>query len=217
MNNNLTDITVVLDRSSSMSSVAGKTIEGFNSFLDTQKSAQGSANITLVQFNTSYDVVIPTSDIQKAPPLTTRTFIPSGTTALLDAVGRAVTETGARLAAMPESERPGKVVFVALTDGEENSSSEWTWEKVSALITQQEKQYAWEFVFLGANIDAIATGAKLGVKGVNSMTYAHTDSGTTKAFASVGNNLKAFRGGMKCDVSYTMEDRAEQDKELHAT
>ena len=131
------DITVVLDRSGSMEAVADDTIGGFNHFVKDQREEAGSACLTLVQFDTEYEFVHRALPIAEVPRLTRQTFRPRGGTALLDALGRSINETGARLAAMPEAERPGRVVFVVLTDGEENSSREFHAAKVGQMIAHQ--------------------------------------------------------------------------------
>lgn len=204
-----TDITIVLDRSGSMASVVNDTIGGFNKFLDDQKKAPGSANITLNQFDTIFETPIPTSDIQKAPHLTTETFVPRGGTALLDAIGRAIVDTGTRLSANPA----GKVVFVIITDGEENSSHKFNSLQISEMISHQRDKYAWEFVFLGANQDAIATAASVGIHPANAMTYAHNAIGTARAFAAAGSNVRSYRAsGQSADLAWSTKQREEQEK-----
>lgn len=214
MKNNHTDITVVLDCSGSMSTVANDTIEGFNRFLADQQKAPGTAAITLYQFNDEFlDTTIQAQDIKTAPKLTDETFVPRGFTALLDAIGHAVTNTGERLDKMPVHDRPGKVVFVILTDGEENSSHEYTREKIFEMIKHQREKYSWEFVFLGADQDAIQAGQRLGVSFTNCMTYAKTVKGTLDAFAATASNLSAFRSGATQSIAYTASQHAEQQKE----
>jgi hypothetical protein len=191
MKTNHTDITIVLDRSGSMHSVAADTIGGFNKFLADQKSAPGTANLTLHQFDHAFETLIDGKDIQSAEDLTSSTFVPRGNTALLDAIGRAVTATGVRLAASPAD----KVVFVIITDGHENASKEFNLTKVNEMISHQKDKYSWEFVFLGANQDAIAAGQALGVNASSSMTYASNAMGTQSAFLSTSANLRNMRSG----------------------
>jgi len=195
MKTDLTDISVVLDRSGSMQSVRNDTIGGFNAFLKTQKEAPGEALFTLVQFDDQYEVVYSGKNIKDVPDLTEKTFVPRGMTALLDAIGRTINATGSRLATMPEDERPSKVIFVILTDGDENASKELTKEKVNELIKHQTEAYQWDFVFLGANQDAIKAGASMGIMAGNSMSYAANAKGTAAAFASVGATMCAYRSG----------------------
>ena len=147
MNRELTDIVVVLDRSGSMASVLDDTIGGFNTFLEEQKGAQGRARLTLTQFDNEYDIVHERRDVREVEPLTRATYIPRGTTALLDAVGRTVTSVRARIALDDASEQPWKVVFVIITDGQENASREFNRAQVFELIREQEKEAGWGFDF----------------------------------------------------------------------
>ena len=204
MKSNFTDITVVLDRSGSMSTVEKDTIGGFNQFIKDQKNVKGSANLTLVQFDTEYEFVHRAMPIETIPALE---FHPRGGTALLDAIGRAIHETGERLRNIPEYDRPSKVIFVILTDGEENSSKEYTKEKINKMITHQRDIYKWEFVFLGANQDAIGEAAKIGIFANNAMTYAATAGGISAAFATTSSNMASFRCGEALNMSYSSSDR----------
>lgn len=210
MKNNHTDITIVLDRSGSMADVAGDTIGGFNRFLDDQQKAPGTAALTLHQFDDVFDTVLDGCEVKSAKPLTNATFVPRGSTALLDAIGRAITRTGARLDKTPEHERAAKIVFVIITDGHENASREFTRFRVLEMIKHQREKYAWEFVFLGANHDAIAAAAAVGIGPANAMTYAHNAVGTSGAFASVAKNLTHYRCAAKVDMSFEADDRAVQ-------
>ena len=212
MKQNLTDINVVLDRSGSMESVRTDTIGGFNAFLKTQKEAPGEATLTLAQFDDQYEIVHNGKNIQDVPNLTAETFVPRGMTALLDAIGRTVNATGARLSAMPEDQRPGKVIFVILTDGQENKSSEFTKAKINEMIKHQKEAYRWDFVFLGANQDAIHAGTSLGINAGNTMTYAANSKGTAAAFASVGATMCAYRSGASQAKNqfFSDEDRKKQ-------
>jgi hypothetical protein len=210
MRQDLADLTIVLDRSGSMSAVKADTIGGFNTFLRDQQQVPGDARLTLVQFDTEYEFVHRGAPIRDVPPLNDTTFVPRGGTALLDAVGRAINEAGARLAAIPEADRPGKVIFVILTDGGENSSTEYTRDRVFQMISHQREKYAWEFVFIGANQDAIAAGQSLGIAKGSSMTYAANAVGTQSAFASTSNNLRSYRTGLTPDAAFTDDDRKKQ-------
>ena len=206
MRNDLTDITVVLDRSGSMASVADDTRGGFDTFVADQKKAPGEAVLTLVQFDDTYEFVYnarPIRDIGKLE------FVPRGSTALLDAIGRAINETGDRLRKMRESDRPGKVVFVIITDGQENASHEFTKAKVNDMISHQRNQYKWEFVFLGANQDAIQEASAIGISGLNAMTYSHNAGGVKAAFTATSSNLTSMRSGTMDTMNYSAEQRKE--------
>ena len=133
---------------------------GINSFIEQQKQEPGEANVTLVQFDTEYEFVHSGVPIRQVPAFK---LVPRGSTALLDAVGRAINETGARLAAMDESQRPGLVVFVIVTDGEENSSREFTRDQIRKMVEHQQSAYKWQFTFLAANQDAFAAGGSMGI------------------------------------------------------
>ena len=217
MKTDLTDISVVLDRSGSMQSVRNDTIGGFNAFLKTQKEAPGEATLTLAQFDDQYEVVYSGKSIKDVPELTEKTFVPRGMTALLDAIGRTINATGSRLSALPENERPAKVIFVILTDGDENASKELTKEKVNELIKHQTEAYQWDFVFLGANQDAIKAGASMGILAGNSMSYAANAKGTADAFASVGATMCAYRSGdTSAKTAFFSDDDRKKQKQAGA-
>jgi len=215
MKKDLTNITFILDRSGSMKDVRSDTIGGFNTFIQAQRALPGECVASLVQFDDLYEPMYSAKPIQEAPLLTTETFVPRGWTALLDAIGRTIIETGKSLAAMPEDQRPEKVIFVILTDGGENASKEFTREKVFEMIGHQRDVYLWDFVFLGANQDAIAVGAGLNISAASSMTYAANAAGTQSAFVSASNYTAHTRsvGGAAAGASaFTAEDRDEQTK-----
>jgi len=160
MRTDLTDITMVVDRSGSMQSIRSDAEGGINSFINQQKQEPGDALLTLVQFDTDYEFVhtgVPIGQVSKFK------LVPRGSTALLDAVGRAINETGARLAAIEESHRPGLVAFVIVTDGAENSSKAFSRSKIREMIEHQQSTYKWQFTFLAANQDAFAEGASMGI------------------------------------------------------
>lgn len=205
-----TDITVVLDRSGSMASVRDDTIGGFNSFLEEQKAVPGSARLSLVQFDDKYEVVYEGRDIQDAPDLSARTFVPRGSTALLDAIGRTMNAVGARLAALPERERPEKVLLVVMTDGEENASHEFTGSRIFDMITHHREKYQWEVVFIGANQDAVLTGAGYGLPASNALDYAATPVGTRHALSVLSKATSKMRGRPSRDLKedfFSAEDK----------
>ena len=193
MKHDLIDITIVLDRSGSMSSIRDDTIGGFNSFLEEQKAVPGSANLSLVQFDDKYEILYEGRRLQDAPLLSAQTFVPRGSTALLDAIGRTVNATGVRLAAQPDSERAGKILFVIMTDGQENASHEFSHRQVFDMITHQREKYQWEVVFIGANQDAVATGASYGIPQANALNYVATAAGTRGATATLSRATASFR------------------------
>lgn len=212
MKQGYTDISIVLDRSGSMVSVRDDTIGGFNSFLSDQKQAAGFATITLAQFDDVYEVVYSAAPISDAKPLDRSTFVPRGATALLDAIGRTIEDAGSRLEAMAEDERPEKVVFVILTDGEENSSKKFTAQKINEMITHQRDVYKWDFVFLGANQDAITTASNIGIPMQGALTYAANAAGTQDAFSSLSKQMVSARVDLSGRIGFSEEDREKQRK-----
>jgi hypothetical protein len=206
MNQNLTDITVVVDRSGSMQSCRSDAEGGLNSFIDKQKEEPGEALFTLVQFNTTYEFLhkgVPIKDVPKY------NLHPAGMTALLDAVGRAMDETGLRLKGMREEDRPGLVVFVIVTDGAENSSKEYTLEQIKTMIERQQRDYKWEFTFLGANQDAFATGSAMGMNPKDVADY--SPNKMQQAYAAVGGKVASMRAaasaGLNTSRPFTDEER----------
>lgn len=219
MNTDYTHISFVLDRSGSMSAMRADAIGGFNVFLRDQQAASGKATLTLAQFNNQYEIVHDFAPLASAAPLSEKTFVPSGGTALLDAIGRTIDGTGAKLAAMPESERPGKVLCVILTDGEENASHVFTRVQVMEKITHQRDVYDWVFVFLAANQDAIQTGQSLGIAAESSATYAASGAGQQAAMRGVSQAVRKMRAEGQREYSlrksagaFDAEDRAVVEK-----
>ncbi len=210
MRQDLTDISIVLDRSGSMESVRSDTIGGVNTFLDGQRATPGAATVSLVQFDHKYQELYSGKPVAEAPNLTGETFVPRGNTALLDAIGRTINATGKRLAAMPEADRPGKVVFVIVTDGQENASKEFDAPTVNKLITHQREAYKWEFIFMGANQDAIAAAGRIGIAKGSSLTYAANAVGTSAAFASATRSTTNYRTGVSGQTVFSADDRQAQ-------
>lgn len=233
-----TYITSVLDRSGSMHSTAQATVDGYNAFLEGQLSAPGRAFVTLAQFDDVYEVVYINHSVHSAPRLynpvradwavqpafapvrrdSAVPFEPRGSTALNDAIGKSILSTGSALRVMPEKDRPGNVVFVILTDGGENASTEYNAKKVQEMIKHQREKYGWNFIFIGANQDALATGASLGISRGSSITYNQTIAGTTSAFnslsASVSRGRYAAASGASSQAvsdsyNYTPQEREE--------
>lgn len=147
MNKNYTEIAFILDRSGSMDVCRDAAIAGFNLFLDEQQRTEGLAKLTLVLFDDEYLVPINALPVAEVIALDHETYVPRGSTALLDAIGRTVDDLGTRLAAMPEKNRPGQVIVAILTDGLENSSQSWTWKQIARVIKHQTEQSKWTFLF----------------------------------------------------------------------
>lgn len=193
MNMDLVEIACVVDRSGSMASICTDAIGGFNTFLASQKAQPGSTKFTLVLFDDQYDVVHNGSDIQVVENLNTSTFVPRGSTALLDAIGKTIDDIGARLSQTPERERPGKVILAILTDGEENSSEVYTPEKVESMLRHQQEKYQWEVVFLAANQDAIMAAKKLAIPSENAFNFNASPKGMEMAFSALSDDINQRR------------------------
>lgn len=165
----LTDLTLVVDRSGSMQSIQSDAEGGINAFITRQAAEPGQAVLTLVQFDTEYEFVHHAKPIAQVEPYRLE---PRGSTALLDAVGRAILEAGERIAKMDEKARPGLVVFVIVTDGHENSSREFTKAKIKEMIEHQRTKYNWQFTFLGADASAFDEAQSMGISLESSAPYA---------------------------------------------
>ena len=190
---NLTEIAFILDRSGSMHAVRDDAIGGFNAFLESQKAMPGEARFTFVLFDHEYETVMFRKDIGEVEPLTAHTYVPRGSTALLDAIGQTVNAIGAQLAALPESERPSKVIVAILTDGMENASKEFTPLQIAEMVKHQQEIYSWEFIYLGANQDAYAVGGGLGMRKENIANFAATGVGTRRAFETADKLTGSYR------------------------
>lgn len=183
-NTNLHLIAALLDRSGSMQDIAEDMRGGFDAHIATEAAQPGETRVTLAQFDDRYDVVYENLPIAGVPSLSVQ---PRGMTALFDAIGRFITEVGDGLAALPEDARPGEVTVLVMTDGHENASRKWTAEAVRALIAQQESAYSWDFMFLGANMDAVDVGARLGFAPGKSLTFDADSDGVAGAWDAVSN------------------------------
>jgi hypothetical protein len=204
MRNNFTRIAIVLDRSGSMESCKESTVSGFNEFIRTQQELPGEAMVKLVQFDDRYETVFD-MNLKLCPELNQNTFVPRGSTALLDAQGRTIVELGRELAALPENERPSKVIVVTLTDGLENASKEYNLERIDELIREQRDKYNWDFVFLGANQDAIQTAAAMNIPLPSAMSYSTSKAGIAATMAAVSHYVGAARKGKA--AAFSAEDR----------
>ena len=193
MNNNLTEIIYILDRSGSMSGLEKDTIGGYNSFLEKQKNEEGDAVVTTVLFDDKYDIVHDRVDIKKVKPLTNKEYFARGMTALLDAIGKTISSVDARHRNALDSEVPAKTVVVITTDGYENASAEYSLEKVRAMIEKQKETAGWEFLFLGANIDAVSTAKSFGISEKFAATYEADEEGTALNFESVSDAVSDVR------------------------
>lgn len=193
MKENLTEIVFILDRSGSMSSLVEDTIGGFNTFIENQKKEKGEALLTTVLFDHDYELLHDGLNLQSVKPLTNKEYYPRGTTALLDAVGRTINTIGDRLNNTPEEEKPSKVIFVITTDGQENSSKEFTRSQIKDMVKHQTEKYDWQFIFLGANIDAVSTAEGFGISGQFASNYTANTMGTRSVYETMSNVVADYR------------------------
>jgi len=217
MNNNLTEIAFILDRSGSMASCAEAAIAGFNQFIRDQRQQPGQARLTLVLFDDQYETPTQAVPLPEVVELDTTTFVPRGSTALLDAIGRTIDELGARLAGIPEADRPGCVIVPILTDGFENASHTFTYEEIQQKITHQRDVYQWQFLFLGANQDAIASGARIGIQPQMSASFVADAFGTGASMKGISRRTSAQRAAASLGPDapmYMKEDLTKPLQEL---
>lgn len=188
-----TEILFILDRSGSMEAMRHAAIDGFNRFLADQQAAPDSARLSLLLFDDRLELPLESVPLAEILPINEDGFVPRGSTALLDAVGTGIDELGRRLAAMPEAQRPTSICVAILTDGEENSSRRYTWAQVADRIAHQQEKYGWEFFFLGAGPDAIASAAKLHIHQRNSADYLADAAGLGSAKAALSKKILSSR------------------------
>lgn len=193
MKTNLTELVFILDKSGSMSGLESDTIGGYNAMLKKQQEEPGEAIVTTVLFDDNYTLLHDRININGIRPITEKEYMIGGSTALLDAVGKAIQKIVNVQRHTSEDQRADKVMFVITTDGLENASREYTYEKIKSTIEHQKEKHGWEFIFLGANIDAIATAAKFGIGADRAANY-HADSqGTQLNYAAVSEAVSDLR------------------------
>ncbi len=178
MKKGLTEIVFILDRSGSMGGLESDTIGGYNAMLKKQKEEEGEAIFSTVLFDDSIEVLHDRKALSAVQPITDKEYYVRGCTALLDAVGGAIDHIGHVQKKMPEAERPEKTLFIITTDGMENASREYTYEKVKKMVEKKKEKHHWEFIFLGANIDAVAVAGRFGVEKSRAVRYENDSAGT---------------------------------------
>lgn len=197
-------ITMVIDRSGSMKDIKKATEESINGFIDAQRGVKGTATFTLLKFDYDFDFVYQMKPLDKVS--SNFQLEPRGSTALLDAIGIAIIDTGKALAALAEDDRPESVTFVIVTDGEENSSREFLPTDIKKMIEEQTQKYSWNFLFLGANQDAILTAKGFGINQGNAITFNASANGVTNVINATSAYVTATRTGAR-SVSYSASDR----------
>ena len=193
MKKNLTELVFILDRSGSMAGLEDDTIGGFNSMLTKQKGEAGEAVVSTVLFDNECEVIHDRMDIQKIEPMTRKEYYVRGCTALLDAVGGAIHHIGNVHKYAREEDRPEKTLFVITTDGMENASRKYSYDRLKAMIERQKEKYGWEFIFLGANIDAAKEAARFGIDADRAANYHADHQGTAVIYEAVSEAVCSVR------------------------
>lgn len=213
MKNNATELVFILDRSGSMAGLEKDTIGGFNAMLKKQKEVEGECRITTVLFDNQINILHDRLDIQAIGSLTEKDYQVGGSTALLDAIGSTINKIGNVQKHSAYEHRASKVLFVIITDGEENSSREFSSQRIKKMIEHQMKKYNWEFIFLGANIDAVETSKMYGIRPDRTQNY-HADArGVNLNFDVMSKTVASFRmndsidGGWKDQIEKDFDER----------
>jgi hypothetical protein len=215
MKKGFTRIRVLVDRSGSMKRIAAATVSGINEFITAQKAQPGDAELDVIQFDEdggklTYETILK-GNLKSIATITDEQFDPRGMTPLHDAMGRTINELGAELAALPESERPEKVIVTFVTDGLENASKEFKADQIKAMVEHQTSKYNWSFSYVGANQDAVLVGQELGFSPLRCMSFTSDSVHTKSAFSAVAAYASSVRSADLHDVQkmgYTDADRA---------
>lgn len=201
MNSNLTYLVFVVDRSGSMSVIAKDMIGGYNSFIKAQRDAKlGACKVFFYQFDTTYEPVYEDVLLGHVVDLDDKTYVPRGGTALYCSLGKTIRDIGTRLSNLPDNEKPGKVLIVTITDGEDNSvlnnmEDRYTLAQVKEMIKHQSEVYNWDFAYIGANQDAWSVGDNMGVRGNTKLNYCATPDGTAVMFDKLTKSAVSYRAG----------------------
>lgn len=209
MKKGLIELVFILDRSGSMGGLESDTIGGYNAMLEKQKKEQGEAIITTVLFDDSYELLHDRINIRGIAPITDKEYYVRGSTALLDAIGKTINIIGNVQKYTADDERAKHVMFVITTDGMENSSREFSYEKVHQMIEHQKNKYGWEFIFLGANIDAIATAERFGIKKDRAANYNADSEGTLLNYEIISETVSQLRANSP--ISENWKKRIDED------
>lgn len=202
MKNEMTELVFILDKSGSMAGLEKDTIGGFNALVEKQRQLQGDVRITTVLFNQSYELLHDRISLKGISPLTEDDYEVGGTTALLDAIGSTVQKIVNTQKRTMEEERADKVMFVITTDGMENASCEYNYKKINEMIASQKQKFNWEFIFLGANIDAVATARQFGVEEEFAVEYHADPEGTQLNYQVLSEAVSSFRTGKSIDRNW---------------
>jgi len=210
MKKNLTEIVFILDRSGSMAGLEDDTIGGFNAMIEKQKREEGEALVSTVLFDNESEVIHDRVDIQRIEPMTRKEYYVRGCTALLDAVGGAIHHIGNVHKYAREEDRPEKTLLVITTDGMENASRKYSYDRLKAMIERQKEKYGWEFLFLGANIDAAKEAARFGINADRTANYHADHMGTGLVYETVSEAICQVR---QCSTPLSVDWKEKLDKD----
>ena len=193
MKKNLTELVMILDRSGSMAGLEEDTIGGYNGMLRKQREAEGEVLVSTVLFDNQSEVLYDRVPLEKMPEMTDKEYYVQGCTALLDAIGGAIHHIGNVHKYARDEDRPEKTIFVITTDGMENASHSYTYDRVKQMVERQKEKYGWEFLFLGANIDAIETAGRFGISADRATNYNSDSEGTKIIYEELSETVCAMR------------------------
>ncbi len=205
MKKDLTELVFILDRSGSMSGLESDTIGGFNALLEKQRKEPGECIVTTVLFDDKYELLHDRLPLKGVSPITDSEYFVRGSTALLDAIGRTIDKTVNVQKHTAEPEQASKVLFVIITDGMENSSREYRFDHVKKMVEHEQNQYGWEFLFLGANIDAIETASHFGIRHDRAVNYCPDGDGTQLNYSVLSKTISHVRAGNPIEAEWKQE------------
>ena len=218
MKKDLVELVFILDRSGSMRGLEADTIGGFNTMLEKQQKEKGEAVISMVLFDHAFEVLHNRNDIKRVEPLTTAQYTVRGSTAMLDAIGRSILKIRQVHRHLGDDNIPEKTMFIITTDGMENASRDFDYAMIHRLISEAKEKDHWEFLFLGANIDAGATAERMGIRRERAATFVHDDVGIEKNFNALNEaisdvrTLKSMRNSWKADIDADVATRLPKRK-----
>lgn len=210
MRKGLTELAFIIDRSGSMHGLESDTIGGFNSMLEKQKNVKGHAYVSTVLFNAHSEVIHDRKSIEKVAPMTKHQYQVGGSTALLDAIGGAIHHIGNMHKYAREADVPEKTLFVIITDGMENSSHSYSLNQVKKMIRREKEEFGWEFMFLGANIDAVSTAGSMGISEDMAVTFCCDKQGTALNYEAIGSAVKSLRESKTIAASWKADIEADE-------
>ncbi|MDO4188571.1 MAG: VWA domain-containing protein [Lachnospiraceae bacterium] len=200
MKKGLTELVFILDRSGSMSGLESDTIGGFNSMIKKQREEEGEANVTTVLFDDNYELLHDRINVNDLKDMTSKDYFVGGCTALLDAIGTTIKSVNKKQNELPEDEQAEKVIFVITTDGMENASHKYDRDKIKKMIEKKQTKKNWQFMFLGANMDAVSEAGRIGIRAKRAFKYTNDSEGVQLNYEAVGGTISAMRA-MPCAMA----------------